>query len=97
MSHHSLIEHVKSACFIVQSKEIKLAISNHTNKKSIIKKALRTKNSQGRVTDKKQYISMTNMNVCDSSKKQKPTSDHPSNSDQIEAIGLPIFTLQEWP
>ena len=93
MSHHSLIEHVKSAFFIVQSKEIKLAISNHTNKKSIIKKALRTKNSQGRVTDKKQYIAMTNMTAYTFSKKQQSTSDYPSNLDQIEAIGVPIITL----
>ena len=83
MLHHSLIENVKSEGLIVQSKEIKVAIFIHTNKKAIIKESLRTKNSQGRVTDKKQYISMTNMNVCDSSKKQKPTSDHPSNSDHF--------------
>ena len=41
--HHSLIEHVKSSGFIVKSKEIKVAVFNHTNTKLIIKEALRTK------------------------------------------------------
>ena len=41
--HHSLVEYVKSAGLIVQSKEIKVVVFNHTNKKSIIKEALRTK------------------------------------------------------
>ena len=70
MLHHSLIEHVKSAGFIVQSKEIKLSISNQTNTKAIMNDALRTKKSQGRLTDKKHYIAMTNMNAYASSKKQ---------------------------
>ena len=37
MSHHSFIEHVKSADFIVQTKEIKVSVFNQTNTKSIIK------------------------------------------------------------
>ena len=67
-SHNSLIEHVNSAGLIVQSKEIKVAIFNHTNKKATIKEAIRTKKGQGRVVDIF-FIAMTNMNVCDYSKK----------------------------
>ena len=40
VSNHSLIEHVKRAGFIVQSKEIKVAVFNQTNTKAIIKEAL---------------------------------------------------------
>ena len=43
VSHHSLIEYVKSSGLIVQGKEIKVAVFNQTNKKSIIKEALRKK------------------------------------------------------
>ena len=37
VSHHSIIEHIKSAGLIVQSKEIKVAVFNQNNTKSIIK------------------------------------------------------------
>ena len=69
--HTSLIEHFKGECLIVQVKEIKLVGFNQTNTKAITKEALRTKNSQGRVTDKKRYMAMTNMKVCSDSKKQQ--------------------------
>ena len=36
VSHHSLVEHVKSAGLIVQSKEIKVAVFNQTKTKAII-------------------------------------------------------------
>ena len=94
--HHNLIEHVESAGLIVQSKEIKVAVFNQTNTKAIIKEALRTKNIQGRVTDEKLVMSMTNMNVCSASKKQQSTSDYPSDLDQIKAIGVPISTRYRW-
>ena len=57
------------------------------------KEGSKNKNSQGRVTDKKQYIAMTNMTAYTFSEKQQSTSDYPSNLDQIEAIGAPIITL----
>ena len=61
MLHHSLIEHVKSSVLIFQIKEIKLAVFNHTNTKSIIKEYIRTKKSQGIVTDEKRSMAMTNI------------------------------------
>ena len=44
--HHSLIEHVKSEGLIVQIKEIKVAVFNHTNTKEIINEDLRKKLSR---------------------------------------------------
>ena len=44
--HHSLVEHVKSAGLIFLNKEIKVAVLNHTNKKSIIKEAIRKKRAK---------------------------------------------------
>ena len=96
VSHHNCIEYVKSAGLIVQSKEIKVAVFNHTNTKATIKEALKTKNSQGRVTDEKRSMAMTNMTVCSDIKKQQLTSDYPSKSDQIKAMGVPISTGYRW-
>ena len=96
MSHHSFIEHVKSACLIVQIKEIKVAVFNQTNTKAIIKEAIRTKHSQVRVKDEKRDMAMTDMNVCSYIKKPKSTSAYPSKLYQIKAIGVPISTGYRW-
>ena len=63
MSHHSFIEHVKSADFIVQIKEIKVSVFNQTNTKSIIKYALGKKHSQRTVTDEKRSMTITNITI----------------------------------
>ena len=44
VSHNSLIEHGKSAGFIVQSKERRVSVFNQTNTKEIMKGNIRTKN-----------------------------------------------------
>ena len=77
---------------IVQSKEIKVAVLNQTNIKSIIEESPRTKNIQGRVTDDKRSMAMTNKTVCYASKKQQSTSDYPSELDHIKSIDVPIYT-----
>ena len=96
MSHLSLIKHVKSAGFIVPSKEIKVAVFHQKNTKTIIKEALRTKKSWGIATDEKQLMAMTNMNVCYSIKTPQSTSDNPSSLDHIKASGVPISTRCIW-
>ena len=92
MSCHSIIKHVKITGLIVQSKEIKLAVFNQTNKKTKKKESLIARNIQVIVTDDKILMAMVNMTVYSSSKKQKSTSDYPSDLDQIKAIGVPIST-----
>ena len=42
--HNSLIDYFNSEALIVQIKEIKVAVFNHTNTKSILKEDLRNKN-----------------------------------------------------
>ena len=96
MSHQSLIEHVKISGLIVQGKEKKAAVFNQTNTKEIIKEALITKKSQGRVTDEKLSMAMNNINVYSASKKQQSTSDYTSDLDQIKTIGVPISTGYIW-
>ena len=60
MSHYSLVDNVESAGLIVPSREIKVAVFNQTNKKTLIKGDLITKNSQQRATDDKLEMAMTN-------------------------------------
>ena len=96
VSHHGLIEQIKIAGLIVQSKEIKVAVFNQTNTILIVNEALRTKNIQGRVTDEKRSIAITNMNVCSNSNIQQSNSCYPSDLDQIKAMVVTISIQYRW-
>ena len=73
-----------------------MAVFNQTNTKAIIKEALRTKKSQGRAIDEKQYMAMTNMTVCYTIKEQQSTIDYIYYLDQIKDTGVPISTGYIW-
>ena len=88
MSRPSLIVHVKSSVLIVPSKDINFSVFHQTNTKTIIKEALREKKSQGRATDEKLVVAITNMTVFYSSETPQSTSDQPYALDQIKCGGV---------
>ena len=54
------------------------------------------KKNQGRATDDKLPMAMTNMTVCYSCKTTQSTSDKPSVLNQIKARGVSIYNGYKW-